>query len=229
MSWQAIKTWKAGTDREFTAKMNGILDLYDHPPADGRVICVDEFGPLNLQTRPGRGWFRQRRPKGLRATYHRTHGVRHLLRALDLATGKTHYRIRDRKRWTEFLAFLKSPQARWPGEKLYVIADNFSPHKRAEVREWSADDDVELVFLPTYSSRLNWIESEFAALRYFALAGTDHRSHGEQDAAIGTYIRWHNQHARPKREFAVNSKIRLPDYLSKVAQRDTGSFAPQRQ
>jgi hypothetical protein len=27
---------------------------------------------------------------------------------------------------------------------------------------------------------LNWIESEFAALRYFALNGTDHRSHGEQ-------------------------------------------------
>jgi hypothetical protein len=29
---------------------------------------------------------------------------------------------------------------------------------------------VELVFLPTYSSWLNWIEPEFAALRYFALA-----------------------------------------------------------
>jgi hypothetical protein len=37
------------------------------------------------------------------------------------------------------------------------------------------------VFLPTYSSWLNWIEAEFAALRYFALNGTDHRSHTEQD------------------------------------------------
>ncbi|WP_231390344.1 hypothetical protein [Nocardia sp. CNY236] len=76
---------------------------------------------------------------------------------------------------------------------------------------------MELVLLPTYSSWLNWIESEFAALRYFALNGTDHRSHDEQDAAIGTYIRWYNQHARPKRDFAVNSKIRHPDYLPKVA------------
>ena len=149
VSWQSVKTWKAGTDPKFAAKMNRNLDLYDHPPADGRVICVDEFGPLNLPTPPGRGWFPQRRPKRLRATYHRTHGVRHLLGALDLASGNIHDRIRDRKRWTEFLAFLKTLRARWPGEKLYVIAGNFSPHKRAEVREWSTDNHVELVFLPS--------------------------------------------------------------------------------
>jgi hypothetical protein len=64
---------------------------------------------------------------------------------------------------------------------------------------------------------LNWIECEFAALRYFALNGTDHRSHGEQDDAIGPYIRWRNQHSQPKRGFAVKSKIRLPDCLPHVA------------
>ncbi|MEK8110401.1 helix-turn-helix domain-containing protein [Micromonospora sp. M12] len=45
VSWQTSKTWKSSTDPEFTTKMRRILDLYDHPPADGRVICVDEFGP----------------------------------------------------------------------------------------------------------------------------------------------------------------------------------------
>ncbi|MFX0575746.1 hypothetical protein [Nocardia nepalensis] len=69
----------------------------------------------------------------------------------------------------------------------------------------------------TYSSWLNWIESEFTALRYFALNGADHRSHGEQDDAIAAYIRWRNQHAEPKRDFAVDSKIRLPHYLPYVA------------
>lgn len=112
MSWQAVKTWKAGTDPEFAAKMNRVLDLYDHPPTDGRVVCVDEFGPLNLQRRTGRGWFPRRTPKRLPATYRRTQGVRHLLGALDLATGKIHYRIRDRKRWQEFLSLLKSLRAR---------------------------------------------------------------------------------------------------------------------
>ncbi|MEV4130453.1 hypothetical protein [Nocardia sp. NPDC049707] len=57
------------------------------------------------------------------------------------------------------------------------------------------------------SSWLNWIESGFAALRYFALNGTDHHNHGEQDDTIDTYIRWRNQRAHPKRDFAR----RLPD------------------
>ncbi|WP_229784383.1 IS630 family transposase, partial [Pilimelia anulata] len=67
ISWQATKTWKASNDPDFTAKMRRVLDLYDHPPAGGRVICVDEFGPLNLQPRPGRGWRRIGQPARLRA------------------------------------------------------------------------------------------------------------------------------------------------------------------
>jgi len=96
VSWHAVKTWKAGTDPEFSAKMNRILDLYGHRPAYGRVVCVAEFGPLNLQPRAGQGWLPRRRPRRLRATYHRAHGVRHLLGVLDLANGKIQYRIRDR-------------------------------------------------------------------------------------------------------------------------------------
>lgn len=99
-------------------------------------------------------------------------------------------------------------RARWPGEKLYVVLDNFSPHRHLTVRRWAADNDVELVFLPTYGSWLNWIESEFAALRYFALNGTDHRSHTEQNTAIASYIQWRNARAEPKARFAPDSPIR---------------------
>jgi hypothetical protein len=91
----------------------------------------------------------------------------HMLAALDLATGKIHYRIRRRKRHAEFLDLLKTLRVRWSDQRLYLIMDNFSPHRHPDVREWAADNDAEPVFLPTCSSRLNWIESEFAALRYF--------------------------------------------------------------
>ena len=56
MSWQTTTTWKASTDPDFIAKMRRILELYDHPPDDGRVVCVDEFGPLNLLPRKGKSW-----------------------------------------------------------------------------------------------------------------------------------------------------------------------------
>ncbi|MFD6398993.1 IS630 family transposase [Nocardia sp. NPDC060249] len=138
VSWQSTKTWKSSNDPEFVAKMSRVLDLYDNPYEDGRVICVDEFGPLNLLPRAGRGWFAAGRPKRLRATFHRTQGVRHMFGALDLRSGQLYYRIRDRKRWMEFLSFLKSLRARWPGEQVYLICDNYSVRKRAEVQAWCA-------------------------------------------------------------------------------------------
>jgi transposase len=218
VSWQTTTTWKASTDPDFIPKMRRVLDLYDHPPEDGRVVCVDEFGPLNLLPRKGKAWRPQRLPRRLRATYTRTAGVMHMLAALDLTTGRLFYRIRPRKRWIEFLDLLKTLWARWPGEKLYVVCDNFSPHHHTQVRAWCAANTVELVFLPTYGSWLNWIESEFAALRYFALNGTDHRSHSEQNTAIASYVRWHNTHAEPKANFAVGSPIRTwTDYPAKAA------------
>jgi len=60
-------------------------------------------------------------------------------------------------------------------------------------------------------------ECEFTALRYFTLDGSDYPSHTAQETAIAGYVRWRNKHAKPKRHFAVDSKIRRPDYLPNVA------------
>ncbi|MGV9856293.1 transposase, partial [Streptomyces sp. NPDC003442] len=109
--------------------MHRILALYDTPPADGRVICVDEFGPLNLMPRKGKVWRPAGKPCRPRATYNRYGGAMHMLAVLDLTIGEIYYRIRKRKRWREFLSLLKTLRERWPGEKLYVVLDNFSPHK----------------------------------------------------------------------------------------------------
>jgi hypothetical protein len=85
------------------------------------------------------------------------------------------------------------------------------------VQAWCAAHQIELVFLPTYGSWLNWIEAEFAALRYFALNGTDHRSHAEQNSAIDGYVRWHNIRATPKVNFATDSPIRTwSDYRPRL-------------
>ncbi|WUL09913.1 hypothetical protein OHT74_40010 [Streptomyces sp. NBC_00354] len=64
---------------------------------------MDEFGPLNLQTHPGRQWAerggrhkdpdRDPRPRR-RAPYTRPHGARHLFAAYDLANGRTGWRLR---------------------------------------------------------------------------------------------------------------------------------------
>ncbi|ALG06405.1 transcriptional regulator [Kibdelosporangium phytohabitans] len=194
ITWQRTKTWKASQDPDFAAKMARILALYDDPPADGRVVCVDEFGPLNLLPRPGHGWFPRGHPARRRATYTRTAGVRQMFAALDLATGQLFYRFRDRKRWQEFLEFCKQLRRRFPSGWLYLICDNYGSHHKAEVTAWCADHDIELVFTPSNASWLNWIECEFTALRYFTLDGSDYPSHTAQESAIARYIRWANKH-----------------------------------
>ncbi|QTE03127.1 hypothetical protein S1361_37675 [Streptomyces cyanogenus] len=47
--------------------------------------------------------------------------------------------------------------------------------------------------------RLNRIEAQFTALRYFTLDGTDHASHKEQGSMIRRYIIWRNKHAAAER------------------------------
>src|SRR5215207_1952525 len=62
--FQAVKTWKTSTDPDYEAKKNRVLELYaiadgHRQPGSGDptvVICMDEFGPLNLQPHPGRQW-----------------------------------------------------------------------------------------------------------------------------------------------------------------------------
>src|SRR4051794_25806735 len=101
VSFQAVKTFKTSTDPDYEAKKNRVLELYAiadgaGPPGPGDptvVLCVDEFGPLNLQPHPGKQWAPRAVGRGdpaaprrrrRRATYTRRQGVRHLLAALDL-------------------------------------------------------------------------------------------------------------------------------------------------
>jgi transposase len=64
VSFQVIKTWKQSNDPDFEAKKNRILELYAIADGNARpgpgdptvVLCMDEFGPLNLQPHPGKQW-----------------------------------------------------------------------------------------------------------------------------------------------------------------------------
>ena len=113
VTFQRLKTWKASKDPQYAAKKARIEHLYamadrDVAPEPGDpqvVICVDEFGPLNLQPRPGRQWAaisgKGKEPgraprRRLRATYTRTQGVRHLFAAYDLGEDKLYGHIKPR-------------------------------------------------------------------------------------------------------------------------------------
>ena len=172
------------------------------------VICVDEFGPLNLQPQPGKQWApaatgtgdpaRPRRRRR-RATYVRLRGVRHLIAGYDLSTDKLYGHIKTRKARTEFLAFCRYLRSLHPADvRIALVLDNFSPHLTTKtddrVGAWAAANNVELAYVPFYGSWLNRIEAQFTALRYFTLNGTDHADHHQQASMIRRYIAWRNRH-----------------------------------
>jgi len=208
--WRRTKTWKESRDPDFDRKYRAIRRLYRRPPQGGRVICVDEFGPLNLQPRHGTCHVRDGKVKRHRATYNRNFGVRHFLAYYDLKTDRLYGYVTERKRTPDFLRFLKWVRRRYPlRQRLHIVLDNYKTHLSDDVRRWARRRNVRLYFTPTNASWLNRIECHFAALKKFALNNSDHRSHEQQEAAIHSYLTWRNRQR--------NITIKLPPEARKCA------------
>ena len=55
------------------------LDRIEHVTTRFPDLCFafDQFGPLSIRPAHGSTWARQKKPRRLPATYHRTHGIRY--------------------------------------------------------------------------------------------------------------------------------------------------------
>lgn len=192
--WGHTKTWKDSTDPLFWPKYRAIRRLYKHPPPGGRVIWVDEFGPLNLQPRAGSCLIGPgKRVERHRATYNRRGGVRHMFGAYDMKTDRLFGIFAQEKNWVEFLRFLQWLRRRYrPSGTLYIVLDNVGYHTKQEVRKWAARHRIRFYFTPSNASWLNRIECHFTALRKFAVNNSDFRTHEEQQEAIEQYLAWRN-------------------------------------
>jgi transposase len=116
---------------------------------------------------------------------------------LDLRSNSLYGHVKKRKRAVEFLHFLKYIRSLHPlKDRLYIICDNFSPHKKEEVLTWMKENNVELVLTPTNASYLNPIECHFGPLKKFAILNSNYKSHKEQARAIRRYIAWRNKEVR---------------------------------
>ncbi|MGX1916258.1 IS630 family transposase [Streptomyces phaeochromogenes] len=195
VTFQRTKTWKESPDPEREAKLDRIEHVLDRFP--DRVFAFDEFGPLGIRPTAGSGWAEQRRPDRLPATYHRTHGVRYFHGCYSVGDDRLWGVNRRKKGAVNTLAALRSIRAARPdGAPIYVILDNLSAHKGADIRRWAKKHKVELCFTPTYASWANPIEAHFGPLRQFTIANSNHPNHTVQTRALHGYLRWRNANAR---------------------------------
>jgi len=194
IKWRHTKTWKESKDPQFWPKYRRIRRLYGKRPKGGRRICVDEFGPLNLQPRHGKHYARTGHVDRLRATYNRKGGVRYMFGVYDMERDTLVGTFATHKNWMTFLAFLKWLRRRYrSNEVLHIVLDNATFHLKAEVLNYAAKHKIKFYWTPTNASWLNRIECHFTALKKFALDDTDYRGHEEQQAAIERYLTWRNR------------------------------------
>jgi len=197
---QRTKTWKESNDPRFEAKKKRLKRLYRHKPKKGHVVCFDQFGPMELRPVHGRTWALESEPDRLPATYRRSHGTRQLLAFYDVHEDILWGYVSKRKCWPDCLRALQRLRARYPmQERIYVVLDNFSPHRRREIRRWAKRNNMVFVWTPTNASWLNRIECQFTELKKFVFHNTYFQSHQELRIAIQRFLRYRNNRNKKRK------------------------------
>jgi transposase len=195
ISFQRTRTWKESRDPDRDAKLDRIEHVTSAYP--DRCFAFDQFGPLSIRPCHGTCWAPRKHPVRLRATYHRTHGIRYFHGCYSLGDDQLWGVTREHKGGDHTLAALKSIRAARPdGYRLFVILDNLSANKTPAIRRWARRENVELCLTPTNASWANPIEAHFGPLRTFVMGNSDHPNHPALARRLQAYLRWRNAHAR---------------------------------
>jgi len=193
------ETFTLSTDPLFVEKVRDVVGLYQSPPQNAVVFCVDEKSQIQALERS-----QPILPMDLgRAERHThdyfRHGTVSLFAALNVATGEVWGRCHARHTHKEFLGFLKQIEDRTPaGLQIHAVLDNYATHKTDAVVRWLAcHPRWHLHFIPTHSSWLNQVERFFAELTRRRLQRESFPGVPQLRAAIHDYLKTHNASPRP--------------------------------
>ena len=136
-----------------------------------RCYAFDQFGPLSIRPCHGTCWAPRKHPVRLRATYHRTHGIRYFHGCYSLGDDQLWGVVREHKGADHTLAALKSIRAARPAatgcSSSWTISPRTRPRRSAA---GPAGENVELCFTPTGSSWMNQVPVNRPSARRHARA-----------------------------------------------------------
>ncbi len=111
--------------------------------------------------------------------YSALHGRLRLELGPDVRPRQDHEGLHDLPKLCHCLHNLYPPEIRFA-----IVFDNFSSRHSTRsalgMGDWADVNNVELTGMRIHANRMNLMEGQFQALRYFTLDDTDHHSHGEQ-------------------------------------------------
>jgi transposase len=193
-----IETFKLSRDKQFSEKLYDVVGLYLNPPDKALVFCVDEKSQIQALERtrittPLRPGVPQRQTHD-----YTRHGTTTLFAALSMLDGKVIGDCMPRHRHQEFIRFLQLINVKTPADlELHLIVDNYGTHKHPRVKAWlKRHTRFHLHFIPTSSSRLNWVERWFREITEKRIRRGSFKNVPELIDAIMQYLENHNQNPR---------------------------------
>lgn len=197
----------------FLERARPVLQLYANASSLLRtgtwVVCVDE--KTSIQARAAEqaprascpGHCQRQSPRYTRG------GARHLIAGLSVADGLVFGQCRTRKRFSDFQSFITSelvPAAQQRGvHTVALLLDNGTTHAPKQLEGWLAQQSAkkrwgvsfQVYWLPKNASWLDQIEIWFSILQRKLLEPNHFTSTDALEQAIGEFIVYYNQMAKP--------------------------------
>jgi len=196
-----VRTFKLSNDRLFAEKLEDVVELYLHPPADSVVWSADEQCHLQALTRTQPSLPCAPGHCSTETHDYGKHGTTTLFAAMNMGSGEVVYTFHAQHRheeWIPFLAMIE--EATPPDKQIHLIIDNYSAHKHAEVGLWLKEHPrFHIHYVPTSGSWLNQVERLFSELVQKCLRYRSARNTAELEQAIAQYLDRRNENPRPFR------------------------------
>jgi transposase len=194
-----VRTFKLSNDPRFAEKMEDVVELYLHPPADSVVWSADEQCQIQALTRTQSSLPCASGHCATKTHDYKRHGTTTLFAAMNMGSGEVVYTFHPRHRHQEWIQFLGMIEERTPpGKQIHLIIDNYSAHKHANVRQWLCDHPrLHIHYTPTSGSWLNQVERLFGEVTEKCLRRRSAETVPELEQHLGQYLDRRNETPKP--------------------------------
>lgn len=208
-----VRTFKLSNDANFAEKMEAVIELYLHPPAESVVWSADEKTQIQALANTQASLPCAPDHCATETSDYKRYGTTNLFAAMNMGSGEVVYTFNPLHRHQEWITFLSLIDERTPpGKQIHLIIDNYSAHKHANVGIWlSQHPRFHIHFTPTSGSWLNQVERLFGEVSQKCLQRRTAETVTALEQKIGRYLDVRNEKPKPFRW-----KAKAVDILRKV-------------
>ncbi len=185
--WRRLKKWKirlrrtrshiTSPDEHYCQKVALLKRVQELAARDEVVLLYGDEHTFYRQPLAGRVWSPQgsggqSQPRCVRHTKSDT--KRRTIAGLNARTGQVHWHGCSKSRLRELCLFLKQLRQAYQQERVVLVWDNWPVHLHKQVLTCAHQQNIELLFLPTYSPWLNPIEKMWGWLKRDVLVAHRH-------------------------------------------------------